>query len=242
LATDPFYISHRGGSARWPECSLHAYTQSAFWGVPALELPVGRTSDGVLIGLHDETFDRTSGTTGASVAAMTWAQVQALDISPPAGFTGQPDQPYARIDEIFNAYAGSHVIFVDPKFLTTAQRLELLDVMDDFGGPDRFVWKFYGVSTTYAPAATARGYETWGYFYDSDAQEIAGWSDHAQWSILGLNYNASAQNWTDFLTLAAGRPVIGHICPDAAAVATAITRGADGLMVSGVTAAISRST
>ncbi len=58
LATNPFYVAHRGGSSNWPEMSLHAYTQSVFWGVPALELSRARPSAGVWFGLPDASRDR----------------------------------------------------------------------------------------------------------------------------------------------------------------------------------------
>src|SRR4051794_28007721 len=64
LRTRPFYVAHRGGSDDWPECSLLAYRESVARGVDALEMPLARSQDGVWFGLHDETLDRTSGTTG----------------------------------------------------------------------------------------------------------------------------------------------------------------------------------
>ena len=59
-AEDGFYWAHRGGSASFPEHSLHAYTQSVLRGFGSLEISLNRTADGVWFGLHDANLDRTS--------------------------------------------------------------------------------------------------------------------------------------------------------------------------------------
>lgn len=240
LATTPFYAAHRGGSNNWPEMSLHAYSQSVFWGVPALEVSLARTSDGVWFGLHDSTLDRTSGTSGFTASAHTWAEVQAYLITA-AGTTNasQGDKPYMRWEEIIAAYYPTHVLFVDPKsavsFLT-----ELLNMMDALPNTptERFVVKYYGVVS---PAAImtpvhARGYKGWGYFYQADSANFAAYQ--GQWDILGMDYNADQATWTSILSY--GKPVIGHIIPNATAATTALNYGAAGLMVSGVQQAITR--
>jgi len=232
LATPAFKIAHRGGSVDFPEMSLYAYGQSALRGYKALELSLGRTSDGVLFGLHDSTLDRTSGTTGAVASTLTWAQVQTHQIVA----AGQPPQPYMRLDELLDLYGSSHVIFVDHKYLTTPQREELLDVLAAVpGATDRIVVKYYGVeggagNTGWAAQARARGFKTWGYFYEADLANLDAYQD--RWDILGMDYAASQAAWD--AVRAYGKPVIGHICPGPAAVATAISKGANGCMVSAV--------
>jgi hypothetical protein len=238
LATTPFYVAHRGGSANWPEMSLHAYTQSGFWGVKALEVSLARTSDGVWFGLHDDTLDRTSGTTGFTASAHTWAEVQAYQITA-AGTTNpaQPTRPYMRWEELMTAYYSSHIFFVDPK-AATGFVSELLDMMDAMPGTptDKFVAKYYGVSSAWVNAAKLRGYKSWGYFYQADAANFATYQ--GRWDILGMDYTADQATWTAILSY--GKPVIGHIIPSAAAATTALNFGAAGLMVSGVQQAIPR--
>jgi hypothetical protein len=247
LASTPFYVAHRGGSDNWPEMSLYGYTQSGFWGVGALELSLARTSDGVWFGLHDATLDRTSGTTGFTASAHTWAEVQAYAITA-AGTTNSslPAQPYMRWEELMAAYYDTHVIFVDPKNASSAAlRTELLDMMDAMPGTptDRFVAKFYGVSgnagntSGWAFDAVQRGYQSWGYFYQADAANFATYQ--GRWTILGMDYTADASTWSTILSY--GKPVIGHIIPNAAAATTAFNYGATGIMVSGVQQAITRS-
>jgi hypothetical protein len=239
LATSPFYIAHRGGSINWPEMSLHAYTQAGFWGVGAFEVSLARTSDGVWFGLHDDTLDRTSGTTGFVASAHTWSEVQAYQITA-AGTTnpGQPTRPYMRWEELMDAYYDSHVFLVDPK-AAVGFASEILDKMDAMPGDstEKFIAKYYGVSSSWVNAATARGYKSWGYFYQTDAANFAAYQ--GRWDILGMDYNADNATWNTILSY--GKPVIGHIVPNSTAATTALGYGASGLMVSGVEQVVPRS-
>jgi hypothetical protein len=238
LTTEPFYMAHRGGSANWPEMSLHAYTQAGFWGVGSLEVSLARTSDGVWFGLHDDTLDRTSGTSGFTASAHTWSEVQAYLITA-SGTTdpAQPARPYMRWEELMDAYYSTHVIFVDPK-VAIAFASELLNMMDAMPGTptSRFIAKYYGVSSGWAGLASGRGYKTWGYFYQADVPSLATYQ--GQWDILGMDYTANQASWTAVLSY--GKPVIGHIIPNSAAATTALNFGAVGLMVSGVEQTVPR--
>lgn len=232
LASTPFYIAHRGGSLNWPEMSLYAYTQSAFWGAGALELSLARTSDGVWFGLHDDTLDRTSGTTGFVASEHTWAEVQAhqitaADISDPS----QSARPYMRWEELMDAYYDSHVIVVDPKF-AVGYADELLDLMDAQPGTptDKLIAKYYGVSSNWATLARNRGYKTWGYFYQVDSPNFAAYQGY--WDILGMDWNADQTTWTAILSY--GKPVIAHTVANSASASISLNFGASGMMVSGI--------
>ena len=239
LADSPFYLAHRGGSANWPEMSLHAYTQAGFWGVKALELSLARTSDGVWFGLHDATLDRTSGTSGFVASEHTWAEVQAYQITAADTTDGsQSTRPYATFQEIMDAYYQSHIFFIDIKDAVSF-RNELLDMMDAMPGSptDKFVAKYYGPATTWAVSARARGYKTWGYFYEVNAASLATYEGF--YDILGMEHGAQASTWTTITSF--GKPVIGHVIYSSAQATAALTNGADGLMVAGVQAVIPRS-
>jgi glycerophosphoryl diester phosphodiesterase len=73
-------IAHRGGSGgtEAPEGTLAAFQDAADAGADWLEFDVRRTSDGVLVVLHDATVDRTTDGTGP-IATLTLAQVRTLD-------------------------------------------------------------------------------------------------------------------------------------------------------------------
>ncbi len=246
LAQSCFYCAHRGGSRDFPEMSMYGYGQSALVGYPALEVSLARTSDGVWFGLHDASLDRTSFNTGGGsgttyvAASMTWTQIQSYNIlgAMAANDTSQPNRPYMRWEEIIDMYYNSHVIFVDPK-VAIGNRAELLNMMDALpSSTSKFVGKYYGVSGGVSDTSGwnydchQRGYKTWGYFYDTDQSNYATYAP--RWDILGMNYTAAQSYWDALAAAAPGKPIMGHICPDAAAVSTAISKGANGVMVSGV--------
>jgi len=73
-------IAHRGGAdgTGAPEGTIGAFEAALAAGADWLEFDVRRTSDGVLIVLHDETVDRTTTGTGP-ITSLTLAEVRALD-------------------------------------------------------------------------------------------------------------------------------------------------------------------
>ncbi|GAA1149014.1 hypothetical protein F6W69_10750 [Microbacterium oxydans] len=225
LATPGATWAHRGGSTNWPEMSKYAYEQAALAGYGALEFSANRTSDGVWVGCHDASLNRTSQTTGLpDISAMTWAQVQTYQNSLNAA--GTP-RPYYRLDQFLDDFTGTHVAIVDPKHAIGTYNTEFLNLLDAHGGNTKIVVKFYGVgagATGLADAATARGYQTWGYFYDTDVTSGGLAADQSHWSILGMNYDAAQSAWD--AVLAYGKPVVGHIAASQANYNTAISRGA----------------
>lgn len=240
LAEPLFFVAHRGGSYDFPELSLHAYTQSVARNYGALEISLARTMDGVFFGLHDSSLDRTSlGTIGNTLnpETMTWAQVQAYSILPPSTAPSQPARPYMRWEEIVLAYGSTHILFIDPKVVDSQYHEALLDMMDALpNATDRMVAKFFGVSggvgnTGWAGKAHDRGYTTWGYFYETDLADLPAYQ--GRWDLLGMAYGANQTTWNTILSY--GKPVIGHIAPTLAAAQIAVDKGADGIVISGVT-------
>ncbi|MGN7800480.1 glycerophosphodiester phosphodiesterase [Leifsonia sp. 22587] len=236
LARPGFTVAHRGGSLDWPEMSMEAYRNSVALGVNALEISLARTSDGVWFGLHDATLDRTSGTSGFFAADHTWAEVQRYRIT--AAETtdpGQPAQPYLRFDDLVDAYADTHTIFVDPKVAPTEHLGELFALMAKARHPTRtFVAKGYCTTTAWPLDAQSRGFRTWGYYYGSElaADPSLLPSTQAQWTWLGLDYEADANTWRSMT--AGDKPVLAHIVPSRADAELSLQRGAAGLVVSGV--------
>ncbi|MGB4759610.1 MAG: glycerophosphodiester phosphodiesterase family protein [Candidatus Saccharimonadales bacterium] len=245
LAQPMFYCAHRGGSRDYPEMSLYAYGQSALRGYGAVELSLARSSDGVWFGLHDASLDRTSFNTGGGsgttyvASSMTWAQIQTYNIlgSMAANNPTQANRPYMRWEELMALYYGTHVIFVDPK-VAISYRTEILNMMDAMPGTptDHFVAKYYGVSggagntSGWAFDAAARGYKSWGYFYQADVPSLPTYA--GRWDILGMDYGADSTSWTAVQSY--GKPVMAHILPNPAAFTIANNYGANGVMVSGV--------
>lgn len=224
--------AHRGGSANWPEMSEYAYDQSVLAGYGALEFSAHRTSDGVWVGSHDPSLNRTSQTSGLpNISAMTWAQVQTYMNSLTS--SGTP-RPYYRMDDFLDKYTPTHVCIVDPKN-DVSRIAEFLAICDAHGGNTKIVVKFYGVgsgSTALADAATTKGYQTWGYFYEADYANGTMDRDQSHWSILGMNYDASQAAWDAVLSY--GKPVVGHIAGSQANYNTSIAKGARMVQVANV--------
>lgn len=232
LATPGATWAHRGGSANWPEMSEYGYDQSVLAGYGALEFSAHRTSDGVWIGSHDPSLNRTSQTTGLpTISAMTWAQVQTYMNTLTS--SGTP-RPYYRMVDFLDKYTSTHVCIVDPKN-DVGRITEFLDLCDTHGGNTKIVVKFFGVgsgSTALADAATARGYQTWGYFYEADVADGDLAADQSHWSILGMEYGASQASWDAVLSY--GKPVVGHIAASQANYDMAIAKGARMVQVANV--------
>lgn len=235
LAEDFFYLGHRGGSGNWPEMSMQGYTQAALRGYGALEVSLARTSDGVWIGCHDASLDRTAlGTGGGSgttyvVSTMTWADVQTHDQLP---VTGAPvdtqHRPYARLEDILDAYLDSHVIFIDPKS-GNSFRAELITLLKTYPNwQEKIVAKTVpgSANSSWLASARAAGFVCNAMFYEGENFTTY----HTQADILGMEYTAASGTWTSIKSH--GKPVIAHVVPSTTAIATAISLGADGATVS----------
>lgn len=237
MTSGDFTVAHHGGSADWPEMSMMAYGNSAALGADALEVSLARTADGVWFGLHDPTLDRTSGTHGFVASQHTWAQVRRHLIRPPrTARAAISAQPYLRAEELFTAYGSTHSLFVDPKVVPARHYGELFKLMaTTVPHPTRtFVAKAYCTGKLWSAAAREHGYRTWGYYYSTDiaTQPELLPRTQALWDLLGLNYTAPLPVWRHLLT--AGKPVIGHVIPSRQAAAEARSKGARGLMISGI--------
>ncbi|VHM07058.1 Uncharacterised protein [Streptococcus pyogenes] len=229
LASPGATWAHRGGSMNWPEMSEYAYDQAVLAGYGALEFSAQRTNDGggsgTWIGSHDPTPSRTSQTTGApAYSAMSYATLLAT-YQNSLNAAGTP-RPYYRLVDFLEKFTPTHVVVVDPKD-ELARVTEFLNLLDAHGGNTKIVVKFYGAGSgaaALADAAAAKGYQTWGYFYEADiaSGELAAWQSH--WSILGMEYSASQGAWDTIL--AYGKPVVGHIAGSQANFDTAIAKGA----------------
>lgn len=95
-------IAHRGAprGSGLPENTLAAFRAATEAGADWLEFDVRRTSDGVLVVLHDDTVDRTTDGTGR-VADMTLAEVRAL---PPGD-----DATIPTVEEVIDLAAAAGV-------------------------------------------------------------------------------------------------------------------------------------
>jgi hypothetical protein len=220
-------MAHRGASgvSGMPEMSERGYDYAVDQGYGILEFSANRTSDGVWVGCHDADLNRTSETSGLpAISTQTWATVQTFQNTLNDG--GTP-APYYRLVDFLDKYTPTHVVFADPKF-AVGSVTDFLDTLDAHGGPTKIVVKYFGVgsgSNALADAATARGYQTWGYYYDADYGDGDMAANQSHWSILGMEYGASTAAWTAVQDY--GKPVVGHIAASQANYDTAMANGAD---------------
>lgn len=223
-------MAHRGGSTVYPEMSEYAYDHSVFNGYGVLEFSVGWSSDNVPFGLGHQYLDEITGSPGGtsqSPSAMDWATISALEnhllpVSPGVY------QPIFRLDDFLAKYGQSHICIIDPKYgFANQTKLDIMfDMMDTYGGPDRFIAKFDSSETDAKLSTTASngGYERMNY-WSSDTTAMA--AQQSRWSIIGALYSDSSA-----MTQAGtyGKPVWGAIVPDAAGYTTARSNGADLVM------------
>ncbi|MCU1656183.1 MAG: hypothetical protein JWO57_839 [Pseudonocardiales bacterium] len=216
------YIAHRGGDADWPEGTAYAYARAAAWNSNlALEVPVWRTSDGVWVVSEDATTSRVFGQ-NYTIRDTPWATLAGL-----RGLHG--GQPMARlVNDVLDVYGRSRILFIDDKSDTNVA--ELLDLLDSFAGPSRYVVKSFCRSVNAPKLARARGYLTWGYYFAKDMSIFE--STQSRFDMVGLNYMAPSANFTTMHDT--GKPVVAHIISTTDAARTALANGVQGLMVSAV--------
>lgn len=106
-------IAHRGFSGCYPENTLLAFREALKLPVDGIELDVRRTRDGVLIVIHDETVDRTTGGSGR-VSDLMWDEIQQLDAGPWKGEAFRGER-VPRFDEVLQLVKGQTVLHVEIK-------------------------------------------------------------------------------------------------------------------------------
>ncbi|MEX1184155.1 MAG: glycerophosphodiester phosphodiesterase [Gemmatimonadota bacterium] len=146
-------IGHRGASAYAPEHTFAAWDLALELGADYLEQDLQMTKDGVLVVLHDDSLDRTTG--GAfrgRVIDSHLAEIRDCDIGSwfndarPA--RADPRFAYQRIatlDEVFARYAGRACFYVETKNPEEAPGMEeaLLSLLDTHGlrAPAALEWR-----------------------------------------------------------------------------------------------------
>jgi hypothetical protein len=254
-----FVMAHRGGSLDYREMSMRAYTQAVSLGCTGLEFSVARASTGEFFGLHDAELNRTSPTQLGVIANgatpylpgdHTWDQIKVLDIEVGNADARFGNSKYMLLADMADTYAKSHTIFIDPKVVGSANIPPLITYLQTFNDyANTFVGKYFhtGVNEV-ANRFRNAGMKTWGYYYADDLYTsviAAGGTPKATsiretntaWDFLGLSWDASQAAWDEVLSY--GKPVIGHIVPNAAAAATAFSKGASGVMASGIRSVMS---
>lgn len=106
-------VSHRAHGGLYPENTLLGIEASIRDGAAAIEIDVRRTLDGVLVLMHDETLQRTTGDP-RPVAGVTLEELQALRVTRSSrGPTDHPPQPIPTLQDALEAIDGRSAVVVD---------------------------------------------------------------------------------------------------------------------------------
>ncbi len=113
-----YLVAHRGSGDVLPEHSLPAYRDALDRGATALEISVQQTSDGVLICLHDATYDRTTNLTGRVDEQPSSVLDGAVVLQPQLGpaWTRAPLLPAVpRLEQALRLASGRAVLCLEAK-------------------------------------------------------------------------------------------------------------------------------
>jgi hypothetical protein len=233
LSANPFYAAHRGSGGNWPEHTMHAYRQAINHGMKAIEVSVRRTSDGVFVCHHDAATTRMTGQ-NYTIATTPWSTLQSLTNT--VDETGDPNQarrPIPRLSEVLDAYAATHVIFIEAK--VGADASALLDIMDSYpNAPAHFIWKQWGGSNAGTTEARSRGYTLWGYMSGNEIANLSTWGP--KFDLLGISHTSTDSEVQTVVSYgqANGKRTIMWEIHDAATRNRALTLGVSGLMTANI--------
>jgi len=170
----PFSIAHRGAGDVYPEHSMPSYRAAVGMGAQCLEVSVNMTSDGVLVCMHDLSYDRT--TTGKgfiadqpssvlSTIAIRQPQLGPAWVQPPL-----PEVP--RLEAVLREFGGKVVLCLEAK--DDRAYPSMMAMVARFGLKDSVIVKTY-FSSVRVPQAKAAGYPVFSYLSptDMDEQSIA---------------------------------------------------------------------
>lgn len=217
----PMMVAHRFGDVDWVELTRDALNKAAAWNRSlALNADGWETSDGVWVASHDQNTSRVFGTS-MDIPTSTWAALSGLTTTV-GGF------PIEKVADLLALYP-TRIWFIENKAGAT-HNTSFFSMLAAAAGPNYYVIKAYYTQSSTAATAHGAGYKTWGYYFDADSPNIA--STQASWDLLGMDYTATSGSWA--AATAVGKPVLGHVVPDAAGAATAFGFGATGIMASGV--------
>lgn len=153
----PVVVAHRGDSSNFPENTLPAFAAARRLGVTMQEFDIRSTRDGILVCLHDDTFDRTTDAAtvlgpGARVEQATFAEVRQLDAGRWFGEEHRGTQVPA-LGEALDAMLPACIPMIEHKAGTAEAFLEVLAAANalDRCVLQSFDWSFVAAARRAAP-------------------------------------------------------------------------------------------
>ncbi len=128
LLNNPRYVTvvaHRGDWRQSPENSLAAFQSCIDMGVDMIEIDVRKTSDGVLVVMHDATLDRCSNGKG-KISDHTYAEISKLQLKAQHG-AWYTRHKVPTLEEVLNLCKGKILINIDKGYDYFQQVLELTE-------------------------------------------------------------------------------------------------------------------
>lgn len=224
LNDTPFYVSHRLGGGEYPEMTESGMQASIDLGFKGFEYSVYRTRDGVYVGSHDWTTERTAGVRH-EIWDTDWSTIQQLD---------QPAGKFTRLEQIVDMMPSDGVLVLDHKTTSAVEtandddmtsEAELFTLLESlFENPtERVIWKVFNDASS-AERARDKGYMVMAMLYENEVAQ----ADFDRWDIIGMEHNASESAWNTVTTH--NKPTIAHIVKNQEQAKHAIDNGADGIM------------
>lgn len=230
IATNPFYIAHRGGGDVYPEHTMEAYEAAVAYGAKAIEVSVCLTGDGQLVCNHDVDTLRTTGVAG-NIIDKTYATIKntnKVDVSNLLG-PNWPKVELPLLRDVLDRFIGRVVIFLEAKTTATITAVQnyLLDNYPDF--QNYVVWKSHYTSSSLT-WAYGIGMRVWAYI---DPTTTSGQMDTVDASVdyWGVPINATDAKVTE--VVARGKPVIVWAVGRRSEKDRLVALGVKGLMSSG---------
>ncbi|WP_157970508.1 glycerophosphodiester phosphodiesterase [Nakamurella deserti] len=114
--TEPVLVAHRGSGDTYPEHTMVAYQAAVDWGATAMEVSVGITSDGVLICMHDATYDRTTTGSGRIDAQPASVLDDIRVLQPQLGaYWVRNAPPVPLLEDVLDRFGGRLVLCLEAK-------------------------------------------------------------------------------------------------------------------------------
>jgi glycerophosphoryl diester phosphodiesterase len=163
----PFYIAHRGAGDVYPEHSMPGYRAAVELGAQCLEVSVNMTSDGVLICMHDLTYDRT--TTGKGLVAdhpssvLSKIGIRQPQLGPVWVRTPLPEVP--RLETVLAEFGGKVVLCLEAK--DDRAYASMMAMVTRFKLRDSVIVKAY-YSSVRITQAKAAGFPVFSYLSPAD--------------------------------------------------------------------------
>lgn len=138
-----YYIAHRGSGDVFPEHTMEAYRAAQQWGAQCLEVSVGRTSDDVLVCMHDADFDRMT-TAKGELSELPSTVLRNVGVRQPRlgpAWLKEPLPAVPLLEEVLQAFGGHVVLCIEAK--DNQAYPEMVKMIRRYGLEDSVILKFF---------------------------------------------------------------------------------------------------